>query len=146
MKTIKAKYYEETKEIIPLDPQPLRVKGEWKLERVGTDEKGEYCIIDFMVEGDTYFDYDAGKQNITQPLEVTITEEEWNKPVESNIETIDTQKFLDALAEEPISQKSPTISIEMNQPISLMEIEKLTPTIKQRFLNVCTAIKLLFQP
>lgn len=145
MKTIKAKYYEETKEIVPLDPQPLRVKGEWKLERVGTDEKGEYCIIDFMVEGDTYFDYDAGKQNTTQPLEVTITEEEWNKPA-NNTETIDTQKFLDALAEVATSPKSAITNTETNQQISLTDTEKLIPTIGQRFLNACYAIKSIFQP
>lgn len=146
IKTIKAKYYEESKEVIPLDPQPIRIKGEWNYERTGTDEKGEYCIIDFMMEGDTYFDYDAAKQNTHQPLEVTITEEEWNKPVENNTATIDTQKFLDALAEEPTLQKLVTTNTETIPQISLMETEKLTPTIKQRFLNVCTAMKLLFRP
>jgi hypothetical protein len=146
MKTIKAKYYEESKQIIPLDPQPVRVQGQWMYERTGTDELGEFCIIDFIVEGDTYFDYDAATQKTHQPLEVKITEEEWNQEPKSNTETINTQKFLDVLdAKEPTSQELPTTNTEMNQLISLMVTEKPTLTIRQRFSNVLHAISLLFR-
>lgn len=146
IKTIKAKYYEESKEVIALDPQPVRVKGQWNYERTGTDEKGEYCIIDFMIEGETYFDYDAANQNTYQPLEVKITEEEWNQEPKDKSETINTQRFLDVLdAKEPTLQELPTTNIGTNPQTSLTVTEKLIQTTKQFCLSVYNATSSLFR-
>lgn len=140
-KVVKAKYYAETGDIIPLDPQPVRVQGLYSYARSGTDEAGEYVVIDFMTEEDVYFGYDAANQLTSQPLEINITEDEWNKPVENDTETMDMQNQGNAgNANPPTLQKSPTINLKMSPQTCLTVIGKSTPTIKQRFSNVWDAI------
>lgn len=146
MKVLKAKYYSETQEVIPLDPQPVRINGVYNYERSGTDEKGEYVVIDFMIEGDTLMEYDTKKQNRAEPLEVIITEEEWNKQIVIDIDQ-DTTELKENVANVEVTslQKSSTINTEKKELISTMETEKSTQTIVRFFLNVWDAIKSIFR-
>lgn len=80
MKMIKAKFYPETNEVIPLDPQPIRVQGQFeRIPSTGTDEIGEYIIIDFVQEKDVLFEYDTKAPPKRESDLLEIKEEEWNQ-------------------------------------------------------------------
>ena len=145
MKVVKARYYEATNEIIPLDPQPIRVGGRWNHERTGTDERGEFVVIDFISEESVYFDYDAVSPIESKELKVT-TEAEWLKP--AILDTVNTDLLLSEsvpTVDVNISEKLVTTNTEMNQAISLTVIEKLTKTIKQLFLSALDVVTSTFR-
>ena len=141
MKVVKAKYYSVTEEIVPLDPQPIRINGVFMYERSGMDEKGEYVVIDLMVEGDTLMEYDTKNQNRANPLEVIITEEEWNKEIPIDLETTMELEESNVNVDVTSSLESPTINTKMKEPTSTTETEKLMGTIARFFSNVWAAIK-----
>jgi hypothetical protein len=145
MKVVKARYYEASNEIIPLDPQPIRVNGKWDYQRSGTDEKGDFVVIDFITEESVYFDYDAGGLQEAKELKVT-TEEEWAQPA-----TLDTAS-MDLLPLESVPtvdastlEKSLITSTEMSQATSQTVIEKLIQIIVQPFLSAYAAIISIFR-
>jgi hypothetical protein len=124
----------------------VRVKGVYDYQRAGTDEKGEFVVIDFISEESTYFEYDVTKQNTREPLEVIITEEEWKTPTEKDTATIETQNYLDVLnASAPTSPKLPITNTEMNKQTCLTDKEKLTQTIARYYCNALAAIKSAFR-
>ena len=89
MKVVKAKYYQETNEVVTLDPQPERsADGTWGYERTGKDEKGDFVVIDFITEESQYFEYIANDSSTTLSFKET-TEEEWNKTETLDIESMD---------------------------------------------------------
>jgi hypothetical protein len=146
MKVVKAKYYKETNEIIPLDPQPKRkADGAWDYERLGVDEKGEFNVIDFITEESHFFEYDISDGTINKELKET-TEEEWNKTETLDIETMDS--ILQGNVENAAvntSQESVTTSTKMNPQTSLTETGKSMSTIGQLFYNAYNAIIKSFQ-
>jgi hypothetical protein len=89
MKVVKTKYYEASNNLVPLDPQPVRsVDGKWNYERSGTDELGNYVVIDFISEEPVFLEYDA--EGNKEKTELTIiTEDEWNKTLTLDIENTD---------------------------------------------------------
>lgn len=145
MKVVKAKYYEASNEIIPLNPQPIRINGAWVYERAGMDAKGEYVVIDFISEDSVYFDYDANGTTETKELQVT-TEEEWHKPAILDTENMDLLLSESAhTVDANILEKSVITNIEQNQVTSQMGIVKLIQIIKQRCLSVLGAITSIFR-
>lgn len=87
MKQIKAKYYPETKKIVPIEQKlPLIGEEPEKIPCKGTDEEGDYIVIDFVTEDKpTFFDYDITDQVdedgvLINRLVTTkiIGEEEWD--------------------------------------------------------------------
>lgn len=141
MKVVKAKYYEETNEIIPLDPQPERNKdGSWSYERLGSDDKGKFVVIDFISEDSTYFEYAALGELATKDLKET-TEEEWNKPVTLDIESMDSILQGDAeIVDVNTSQEFPIINTKTSPQTFSMGIGKLMSIIGRLFSSVCNAI------
>lgn len=145
MKVVKAKYYEETNEIIQLDPQPVRdVDGKWDYERSGSDEKGNFVVIDFISEKPVYFGYNADSINEKNELTI-ITEEEWNKTPTLDIEN------MDITGQEPVEsvdvltlQRSSTTNTKTSQATFTMVIERLLQTTAQLFSNAWAAIKSIF--
>lgn len=95
MKQQKAKYYAPTEErlepiIIPIErkvsftslDEPVE-----PLERSGSDELGDYIIVDFIQDKATYFDYTVSSQKDKQGNVISNTaknkitsKEEWEKP------------------------------------------------------------------
>lgn len=145
MKVVKAKYYEKTNEIVQLDPQPIRdVDGRWNYERSGFDEKGNFVVIDFISEESVYFEYDA--KGIDEKKELIITtEEEWNKTLTLDIESMDStdQKPVESV-DVLISQKSNITNTKMSQATSTTVIGKFLQIIAQLFSNVWAVIKSIF--
>jgi hypothetical protein len=145
MKVVKAKYYDKTDEIIQLDPQPVRgVDGKWDYERSGSDEKGNFVVIDFISEKPVYFGYNADGINEKNELTI-ITEEEWNKTPTLDIEN------MDITGQEPVEsvdvltlQKSSTTNTKTSQATFTMVIERLLQTTAQLFSNAWAAIKSSF--
>lgn len=76
MKQIKAKMYPDVLDdqgnakIIPMRPSLTAVTD--KKEFSGTDETGEYVVIDLIVGEETYFEYDAETKT-----EKEVGETEW---------------------------------------------------------------------
>lgn len=151
MKIVKARYYKATEEIIPLNPQPIRrFDGTWDYERTGTDENGDFVVIDFATEGDHYLSYDSEKPPTKAMLEsplvrLEITEDEWNKPAILDIENMDSLLSSVVNVDANISENLVTTSTEMNQATSPMETKSIISTTKQLFLNAYDAVKLNFQ-
>ena len=151
MKTVKARYYEATEDIIPLDPQPIRkFDGTWDYERTGTDENGDFVVIDFITEGNQYLSYDSEKPPTKAMLEsplakLEITEDEWNKPATLDIENMDSLLSSVVNVDANISESLVTTNTEMNQVTSLMETKNTTSTIKQLFLSALDAVKSNFR-
>ncbi len=88
MKQIKAKYYPETKQIVPIEQKlPLIGEEPEKIPSKGTDEIGDFIVIDFITEDKpTFFDYDIEDKHDEDGVLInrlvttkTIGEEEWNK-------------------------------------------------------------------
>ncbi len=142
MKVVKAKYYEETNEISPLDPQPIRNKdGSWSYERFGLDEKGKFVIIDFISEDSKYFEYEASEELVIKDLKET-TEEEWNKPVTLDIESMDSTLQKNAgTVDVNTLQEFLTTNTKTSPPTFSTGIGKLMSIIGRLFSNVCNAIK-----
>lgn len=146
MKVMKTKYYESTGDLIPLDPQPLRsIDGTWDYERSGTDELGDFVVIDFITEESVYFDYDTGPVGQSSELKIT-TEEEWLKPATLDIASMDillseSVPTVDA----NISEKLPTTDLRMNQATSQTVIEKLMQTIGQLYSSALDVIAWIFR-
>ncbi|MDD3412614.1 MAG: hypothetical protein PHY47_01305 [Lachnospiraceae bacterium] len=84
MKKVKAKYYPETETLIPLPPikpnltaldEPVStIKQEFN----GTDELGDWVLIDIIQDKDTFFGYnvEAVKDNSGRLIRNKITETE----------------------------------------------------------------------
>lgn len=145
MKVLKVKLYEDTQEIVPLDPQPVKVNGQWNYDRSGTDEKGDYVVIDFITEESTYLEYNATGEVATSNLQVT-TEEEWNKPAISDTEILKALELNSAQdVSLPTLPKCLITNTETNQQTSLTETESSTLTTKSRSLGVWDVIISKFQ-
>ena len=146
MKVVKAKYYKETNELIPLDPQPIRsVDGTWNYERTGVDEKGEFNVIDFITEESHFFEYNACEAILSKELKET-TEEEWNQTETLDIETMDS--ILQSNVENvdvSTSQESAIISSKTSPQISLTETGKSMSIIARLFYNAYNAITKSFR-
>lgn len=146
-KIVKAKYYKDHDLLVPLNPQPERVKGQWAYERSGTDELGSWVVIDHITGGESLAEYDT-KLNEMGNVKIVheITEDEWNKPATLDIESMDKLLLSDV---EPVvvstSQESLTTNSKTNQPTSSMETEKLWSIIVQLFSNVYAAIISIFR-
>lgn len=141
IKVIKAKYYQITNEIVPLDPQPVRDnQGRWDYQRSGTDEKGEFVVIDFLTEDAVYLEYDATSDKTKEDLQVT-TEDEWNRPVTLDIESMEAKLQNDAQTVDVITlQESHTTSLKTSQQTCSTVIERLLLTIVRLFSNAYNAI------
>jgi hypothetical protein len=147
MKVVKAKYYEATNELIPLDPQPsIRVNGRLQYDRTGTDDKGDFVVIDFISEEATYLEYTA-KDGGGDAFDLKITtEEEWLQPATLNTENMDLLLSEDALTVDAnTSEKLATTNTEMNQVTSLTGIAKLKATIARLFFSAYDAIISIFR-
>lgn len=146
MKVVKAKYYKETNDLIPLDPQPQRnVDGTWNYDRTGIDEKGEYTVIDFITEESHFFEYDAVKDMTSKELKET-TEEEWNKTETPDIETMDLILQGNVTnVDVNTSQESATTNSKTSPRTFSTAIEKLMSTIGQLFSSAYNAITKSFQ-
>jgi hypothetical protein len=146
MKVVKAKYYKETSDLIPLDPQPVRgIDGTWDYERTGKDEKGEYVVIDFITEESHFFEYNASEDTTNKELKET-TEEEWNQTAILDIETMDLMLQSNVQnVDVNISQELVTTNTKTNRPTFLTAIGKLTSIIEQLFCSVYNAITKNFQ-
>lgn len=140
MKVVKARYYEETQELIPLDPQPLKIAGVYQYERSGTDDKGSFVVIDMITEGNTFLEYDSLTQRTVEPLEIIITEEEWNKPININLEDTTESKESNVNVDVTSLQKLPTTNLKMKVQTFTMATKKFIQSIKQYCLNVYNAI------
>jgi hypothetical protein len=141
MKVVKAKYYQETNEVVTLDPQPKRsTDGTWDYERTGKDEKGDLVVIDFITEESQYFEYIANDSSTTLSFKET-TEEEWNKTETLDIESMDLilqSNVQDAAVS--ISPELPVINTKTSHQTFLMATGKLIRTIVQPFFSVYNAI------
>ena len=147
MKVVKAKYYEESGEIIPLDPQPtLRVNGVLQYDRKGTDEKGEFVVIDFISEEATYFEYEADNSGKEASDFKITTEEEWSKPATQNTENMASLLLNDVdTVNVSTLEKSSTTNTKMNLATSRMAIGNLIQTIVQRCLNALDVVISIFR-
>lgn len=146
MKVVKARYYETTNEIVPLDPQPVRnVDGTWDYQRAGSDEKGEFVVIDFISEEAHYFEYEANGDTISKDLKET-TEEEWNKTETRDIESMDLILRSNAVSVDVSTlQELPTTNLKMNLPTSSTVTERLTSIIVRLFSSAYNAILKIFR-
>jgi hypothetical protein len=94
MKQVKAKYYAPTEDrleplIIPLEKKVSFVSLDEPVEKVelsGSDEHGDYIIVDFVQDKGHFFDYTVSAQKDAQGNIVSnsvrnkaITQEEWEK-------------------------------------------------------------------
>lgn len=146
MKVVKAKYYKESNDLIPLDPQPKRnVDGTWDYERTGVDEKGEFTVIDFITEESHFFEYNASEDILSKELKET-TEEEWNKIEILDIETMDS--ILQGNAENvdvSTSQELATTNTKTSLRTFSTAIEKSMSTIGRLFSSAYNAITKSFR-
>lgn len=90
MKQVKAKFYPETKEIVILETiRPSLIELEEKPKRHplnGTDEKGDWVLVDYVHDKETYYDYTVenikdkdGNILTTQAKQKRIGADEWQQ-------------------------------------------------------------------
>lgn len=87
MKQVKAKYYPETQNIIPIETKlPILGEAHARHDYSGTDEDGDWVLVDFITGESAFYDYDIeetcdekGKVVSQQVKTKTIGEDEWNK-------------------------------------------------------------------
>ena len=143
-KVVKAKYYKDHDLLIPLDPQPQRVRGEWVYERSGTDELGNWTVVDHITGDQVLAEYDTNEITIASDNDIVVhevTEEEWNKPATLDIESMDKLLLSNVQAVDvSTSQESHTTSLKTNQQISSTATEKWWSIIVRLFSNVYAAI------
>jgi hypothetical protein len=146
-KLVKAKYYKEPDLIVVIDPQPERVRGQWAYQRSGTDELGEWVVIDYITGNDNLAEYDTSTTQLGNTIVVNeITEDEWNKPATLDIENMDLLLSSNVQnVDVSTLQESHTTSLKTNQQIYSTETEKLWSTIVRLFLNVYDAIMSRFR-
>lgn len=151
MKVIKVKYYEDIdddeEKIVPLDPQPVKKNGEWDYEKKGTDEKGDYIVIDYIIEDPVYINYDSEKPTDLKAKELDIiTEEEWNETVTLDIESMDLTSHENVESVDAnTSQEFTTTNSKTNRQTCSTGIGKSTSTIGRLFSSVCNAITSSFR-
>jgi hypothetical protein len=146
-KLVKAKYYKEPDLIVVMDPQPERVKGQWAYQRAGTDELGDWVVIDYITGNDSLAEYDTSTTQLGNTVVVNeITEDEWNKPATLDIENMDLLLSSNVqTVDVSTSQESHTTSLKTNPQIYSTETEKWWSIIVRLFLNVYAAITSKFR-
>ena len=146
-KIVKAKYYKEPDLIVVMDPQPERVKGQWAYQRTGTDELGDWVVIDYITGNDDLAEYDTSTAQLDNGVVINeITEEEWNKPATLDIESMDLLLSSNVqTANVSTSQESHTTSLKTNQQTSSTETEKWWSIIVRLFLSVYAVITSKFR-
>lgn len=146
-KLVKAKYYKESDLIVVMDPQPERVRGQWAYQRVGTDELGEWSVIDYITGNDSLAEYDTSTTQLGDTVVVNeITEDEWNKPATLDIENMDLLLSSNVQnVDVSTSQESHTTSLKTNPQIYSTETEKWWSIIVRLFLSVYAVITSKFR-
>lgn len=95
MKQQKAKYYHKTGKIKPLESilNLTALDSKQTMAANGSDEDGNYVIVDYITDDPKYFAYNVDKNDEGNDTVIIkqIKEEEWNQLPEINIENIPTQ-------------------------------------------------------
>lgn len=144
----KAKFYPEVKDlqgnpkIVPLETKPNFTEltnPSPKPEYKGTDEHGDWILIDFIHGDDTFMEYkvyetkDKYGRKVHDTCQIEITEKEWDQiEADSHLETTN-KKPLNVSVDAPTSKRSKSISTGKIQQICSTVKKKWSKTMQYLF-------------